>query len=334
MIPRKRRTVALAVAAALALALGIGSAARAQAVANASTVRELTSGGLTRTYRAFHPASAGAHPALVVMLHGGFGTGTQAEGAYGWDAAASRSGFVVAYPDGIGRAWNAGRCCGRPFAEHVDDVAFITAVIRDAETRDGIDPARVYVTGMSNGAIMAYRMACESPVRIAAIGPVAGDLEVPCDRPLAPVSVMAIHGTADGNVPFDGGYGTKGVTHTDHLGVAGSLARWRAIDRCAPADVTVRSAVRTERTACAGETEVVVIAVEGAGHQWPGAKPPPPAAARLLGLDQPSTALDATATLWGFFERHIAAPASRSSAPAPVKAAFVGERPHNLSLTR
>ena len=298
------RFAAVVTAAAVALALTVAAKTAAETPAGAAQVRTLSSGGIARTYRVFRPRSAGAHPALVMMLHGGFGTGQAAENADGWDALAAREGFAVVYPDGLGHAWNAGTCCGLPHARNVDDVAFLTAVVRDAEARDGVDPQRVYVTGLSNGAIMAYRMACEAPIPIAAIGPVAGSLLVPCTAPRGPVSVIAVHGTADQNVPINGGYGTKGVTHTDHLSVAASLARWKAVDRCADPVVTERGTVHVEDAQCAGGTEIELIAVNGAGHQWPGSKPPPAWTARMLDLDPPSTALDATAALWEFFSRH------------------------------
>jgi polyhydroxybutyrate depolymerase len=308
MMAGLRRMPLAATAAALAVAMMLEHGAVATRAQTAgSDVRALTVGGLARTYRMYHPASANARPALVVMLHGGFGSGAEAESAYGWDELASARGFVVAYPDGVARAWNAGRCCGRPYEQKIDDVAFLTAVIRDAEARDGVDPRRVYVTGMSNGAIMAYRLACEAPIPIAAIGPVAGDLEVACAAPRAPVSVLAIHGTADQNVPIGGGLGTKGFTRTEHTSLAASLAKWRAIDRCVAPSGSRQGALATERSSCAAGTDVDAVTIEGAGHQWPGSKPPRAAAVRLLGLDQPSTALDATGALWSFFERHTAA---------------------------
>jgi polyhydroxybutyrate depolymerase len=270
--------------------------------------RELSVGGLTRTYRAVHPPGVPPQPALVVVLHGGFGTGQGAQDAYGWDAVAQSSRVVIAYPDGIGRSWNGGRCCGAAQSRNIDDVAFLTEVIRDLERRDGVDPRRIYVTGMSNGAIMAYRLACEGPIPLAAIGPVAGDLEVPCTSPVVPVSVMAIHGTADQNVPLGGGVGVKSFVKTEHTSVAASLARWRAIDRCQERPATSRRGpVVRETTDCASTgTAVDLITIDGAGHQWPGAKPPSPQAARLLGLDPPSEWLDATDALWSFFQPHVA----------------------------
>lgn len=305
---RARRRQAALVAAALAAACVLAGAARTRADAPnvATEVRAIASGGIARSYRAYHPASATARPALVMMLHGGFGTAQGSEDAYGWDAAAAQHGFVVVYPEGIGRSWNGGRCCGPARARNVDDVAFLTAVVRDAEQRDGVDPRRVYATGMSNGAIMAYRLACEAPLALAAIGPVAGDLEVACDAPHVQVSVLAIHGTADRNVPVGGGVGPKAFTRTEHASLAASLARWRAIDGCGPPASSRSGSVTAQTARCAGGTAVDSLVIEGAEHQWPGSKPPPAAAVRLLGLDQPSTALDATSALWEFFRAHVA----------------------------
>ena len=113
---------------------------------------------------------------------------------------------MVAYPDGVGRAWNVngGGCCGRPQREGVDDVAFITAAVADiAQHRH--QPCAVYVTGMSNGGIMSYTLACTTDI-FAAIGPVAAIQLNPC-RSARPTSVMHIHGTADRLVPYGGGQG-------------------------------------------------------------------------------------------------------------------------------
>ncbi len=112
---------------------------------------------------------------------------------------------------------------------------------------------------------------------------------------------MAIHGTADENVPFAGGVNRKGFVRVSHTSVADSVGRWRAIDRCQEPRSERRGPVLRETSICSGGTAVVLVAIDGAGHQWPGGLPPPPQAARLLGLDPPSTAIDATTTLWYFF---------------------------------
>lgn len=94
------------------------------------------------------------------MLHGGFGSAEQAERAYGWDQLADSAKFVVAYPDGEGRAWNTnGGCCGRPGRQNFDDVGFITAVVNDIGSNVGVDANRVYATSISNGGMMSYALA-------------------------------------------------------------------------------------------------------------------------------------------------------------------------------
>ena len=74
---------------------------------------DISVGGLDRSYGVYRPAGLTGPAPLVVMLHGGFGTGAQAEKSYGWDAQADAGHFVVAYPNGLDRAWDAGGgCCG------------------------------------------------------------------------------------------------------------------------------------------------------------------------------------------------------------------------------
>ncbi|HXX61778.1 MAG TPA: PHB depolymerase family esterase [Candidatus Sulfotelmatobacter sp.] len=268
-----------------------------------SSAGTLASGGRTRTYRIYRPASliAGSPAPLVVFLHGGFGDGAQAEGAYGWDAAADGGRFVVVYPDGISKAWNGGTCCGVPEQEGVDDVGFIRDLVAAVEAGLPIDPARVYATGISNGGIMAYRLACETDL-FAAVGPDSATQLVPCAG-ATPTSVIAIHGLADTRVPYAGGMGS-GVGHVDGPAVPAVLAGWRAIDDCTAPSTTTAGAVTTSLAACSRGRAVELITVAGAGHQWPGGKRMDPVVAAVLGLDQPSTALDATSVIWAFFAVH------------------------------
>ena len=290
------------------LALGFLIALALPCGARAAVTRSLEASGRERTYTVHRPAAlTKAKPApLVIVLHGGFGTGAQAERSYNWDAEADRRGFVAVYPNGIRRAWNAGgTCCGRPNRENVDDVNFLTQLIRTVSRSENIDPHRIYLTGMSNGAAMAYRYACEGSVPVAAIGPVSGSLAYACSTPRA-VSVMEIHGLDDRNIPSAGGHGEKAATDVQWLGVGRTLAPFRAADDCGSADVRHTGVVRTTTWHCASGREVVLIAVAGAGHQWPGAHPERGLVAFVLRLDRPSQALDATDVLWAFFARHSA----------------------------
>lgn len=259
----------------------------------------VTSGGLDRTYHVYVPVRHAASPPLVVVLHGGFGTGAGAEAAYRWDALADREGFVMLYPDGLQRAWNAGDCCGQPLARGVDDVAFIETAIRATARTYATNPDRLYVTGISNGGMMTYRLACESALPIAAIAPVAATVAVPCEHPQH-VSVLHVHGLADRNVPIGGGPG-NGFVHVTYRPVASAIAVFRAADDCAAPVTTTAGPVTTARSACRDGKVVELITIAGAGHQWPGAVAPPARAAAILRLDPPSTALDATESIWAFF---------------------------------
>jgi polyhydroxybutyrate depolymerase len=267
-----------------------------------SSEQTLTVGGIQRDYRIFVPTPVPANSPLVIMLHGGFGTAQQAEDSYGWDAEAASAHFVVAYPDGLHRAWNVGGgCCGEPGTDNVDDVAFISAVVASIESRMSIDHARVFATGISNGGMMAYRLACDTSI-FAAIGPDSATLLGDCPNP-HPVSVIHIHGLADQKVRFSGGAG-DGYATIDGPPVESVIARFERADGCASAAATTAGVVTTSiASGCADGRAVELITIAGAGHQWPGSAASP-LREKLLGADPPSTALDATSTIWAFFAAH------------------------------
>ncbi len=283
----------------------MGGRSRMMGGGAAVPVSSITVGGVQRQYIVHRPTSltgATAVP-LVVMLHGGFGSADQAQRAYGWDAAADRHGFVVVYPNGIGRTWNAGTCCGPAMRDGVDDVGFIDALVTELIRAQGIDPTRVYAAGMSNGAMMSYRLACELPGRFAAIGPVAGSMTVHCAR-AAPTSVCHIHGLADDRVPFSGGVGPRGFAKDARPSIPSVMDIWRAVDGCTTPTMNHNGFVHTQSADGPNGVNVTLITIDGAGHQWPGGRAAPPRAARALGIDPPSTAIDATSTLWQFFAAH------------------------------
>jgi polyhydroxybutyrate depolymerase len=267
--------------------------------------QSLSAGGVDRTFELYRPEGLSGPAPLVVMLHGGYGDGVQAERAYNWDAEADGGHFLVAYPDGIDRAWNAGTCCGIPKNRNIDDVGFITAMVATISAQIPIDPARVYVTGMSNGAMMALRLGCQSDL-FAAIAPVAGTLLTDCSH-AAPTSVLQIHGTADDRVPYDGGPGKAktfaGAPNVDGPSVSAVNATWRGINGCGAPATSSAGAVTTQTADCPGGRTVELISVAGAGHQWPGGVPSP-LAQRVGDIPPPSNALNATDTIWQFFSAH------------------------------
>jgi polyhydroxybutyrate depolymerase len=278
------------------------------ALTGAAHAAELADGGRTRSYLVHRPADLGrANPApLVIVLHGGFGSGAQAEKSYNWDAEADHNGFVVVYPDGIGRSWNAGGiCCGPAQRKAVDDVGFLTHLIETVSRSENIDRSRIYLTGISNGAAMAYRYGCEGPLPVAAIGGVSGSFSTACPKTHA-VSVMEIHGLDDRSIPFAGGHGKRAATKVEWQGAQQTLDAFRKADRCAAPSLQQNGPLQTATSHCAGGHDVVLIAIAGAGHQWPGGQRERGLVPWLLRLDPPSTALDATSTLWAFFRTHSA----------------------------
>ncbi len=290
------RLLALGVALLLLVGCSGPSSATPQGFTVGSTAHSISAGGLDRSYRVYVPAGLPPAAPLVVMLHGGFGSADQAEQAYGWNQLADREKFVVAYPDGVGRAWNSlGGCCGRPARQGIDDVGFIAAVVDEVAANVSVDRARIYATGISNGGMMSYALACGTDV-FAAIGPDSATQLDPCAAP-RPTSVMAIHGTADRLIRYDGEPGV-GVAHIDGPPVPDVNAFWRNVDRCANPTVTATGAVTTSTADCADGRGVTLITIDGAGHQWPGSQPV------REGADPPSDALDATTTLWAFFAAH------------------------------
>ena len=286
----RRLLTALALTVAASLALTGCGALRDDGPAAGAEVRTLTVDGVDRSYRLYVPDELSDDPALVVMMHGGLGSARQAEGAYGWNDEADAGGFVVAYPDGMGRVWNAGDCCGRSTA---DDVGFITALVGDLQSEFGVSPTRTFATGMSNGAMMSYTLACDTDL-FAAIAPVAGTIVTPCDNP-APVSVLHIHGLDDGKVRMDGEPG-EGPGDVDGLPIADVNALWRGVDDCAEPVVVEEWAVTTSTSDCAVGRRVVLVTVADAGHQWPGS------IGREGAADQPVDTPDATALIWEFFD--------------------------------
>ncbi len=285
---RRRRVLLAAAVAVASIAVPVGSGSAQGASRTTGTV---ASDGSVRTYRLYVPGSLrpGSQRALVLVLHGFGGSAAQAERAYGWDAEASRHGFVVAYPQGLRRAWNDAGLDRQP---KVDDVAFLVRLIDRLSTRFAVEPGRVYVAGMSNGGFMAERLACDAADRLAAIGAVAASRRAAC-APSRPVSVMHVHGLEDPLVAWAGSAGGPIGAYRSQPAIA---AGWRAVDDCGAVTVAGTGGKVRRETAegCAEGTGVVLVTIASAVHEWPGATRAPTSAATY----------DTTAELWRFFAAH------------------------------
>lgn len=233
-----------------------------------------------RSYRIDLPDDRAAAP-MIVALHGGGGGADQFARSSGLSRPANRMGYAVIYPQGTGRAatWNGGYCCGAAQRQGVDDAAFLDAVVADAARRFGLDAGRVYVTGMSNGAIMAETYGALRPGRLKAVAGVAGTMDTRRYRVTAVVPLLVIHGTADTSVPYAGGQGESGLTRTRFASVASVeaafLAPHPALARTDAVIDPVADGMRVlERryTDTAGRVQLRVLTVEGGGHAWPGSR--------------------------------------------------------------
>ncbi len=237
------------------------------------------------------------------------------------DAAADRDGYIAAYPNGSGGiggrllTWNAGSCCGPAAVSRVDDVGFSLALLDDISKRVPIDRTRVYATGLSNGSMMAYRLAAEAPERIAAVAGVAGAMTLPRFAPRLAVPVLHVHSVDDERALYGGGLGPAFPftnTRVLHQPVDDMIAQWLAHDDCprqpqvaAPVsgkpdrpDVS-HTATRYTYAPCRDGTEVILWKLTGAGHVWPGGiqnyLP--------LLLGPGTTVIDVNAEMWRFFSR-------------------------------
>jgi polyhydroxybutyrate depolymerase len=224
-----------------------------------------------RTYRVYRPENELAHPGLVIVLHGSFGGGLQIENTTGFDAQADRLGWIAVYPDGVADGWDAFGS-GPTWGSHpgADDISFMSQLIMHFESTDNVDPNRVYITGHSRGGMMAYRLGCAFSGVVAAIAPVSGNMatasgsaDVPC--PLtSPVSVLAIHGTADGTIPMAGG-----KVDIIYSPMADVIAKWRSLDGCgATSQVSVNGWETTTVWSCAGGSTVSTEIQAGGCHCW------------------------------------------------------------------
>ncbi|MBY0423556.1 MAG: hypothetical protein K2Q06_14715, partial [Parvularculaceae bacterium] len=202
------------------------------------------------------------------------------------------------------RSWNAGAETGSSASVRgVDDAGFLRALIDDWVAAGRVDPDRIYVTGFSNGAGMAFRAGVDLSDRVAAIAPVANALLTPAERLARPVSLIMIWGDADPLNPYGGGKVRRTAGSVERPGAAASLQRWRGLIGC---DAAKRATQKIEPTVtldvsgpCKDGSEAVLYSIAGMGHQWPGGN------VVLRSISGPgSDALDATETIWRFFERH------------------------------
>ncbi len=275
----------------------------------------MVSGGTSRQYEIFRPTGITGPAPAVFLLHGGGGTGAQLERFTDFDRVAASAGIVAVYPQGLDREWNDHR--GPGAQSEADDEGFLLDLIDRLAAKGLVDPARVYIAGISNGGLMALDMACSHADRIAGIAVVAASFPVGyrCN-PARALPTIFVHGTQDRFIPFEGGRiagqfsAERGnvVSAEETVDFFVRAANCRTRDRQSladpsPPDGTHVTIFRYGGCQTGGAVESVIV--EGGGHSWPGARQ-----GFLLDhlLGPASRAVDTSAELWRFFSDAARAP--------------------------
>ncbi len=305
-------------------------AASAWVLADGATeTLEIVVDGIGRTALVHVPADSpsGDRLPLVLVFHGSALNGRIMEEITGFSDLAEQEEFIAAYPNGSGPSsvlsWNAGSCCSFALEQDIDDVWFADALLDELVARYPVDPARVYAAGFSNGGMLAYVLAIERPERFAAVAVVSGAMFASQEPSGVPMPILIIHGTDDAVIPYVGGWGalrTLSRKTEPALAAADAVAFWIANNNCEDVAYTTtseRNARIQTYSGCGAGGDVVLITLLEGLHGWPVVAANPnaflltdDAVDIFSGMEDEipwdlfEIGLDATETIWAFFERH------------------------------
>ena len=316
----KSLSILAAVIFLLCLGCQVGASKGSPAAGLKTITKTLTHDGVSRTYHIYLPPGFSKQKSapLVLALHGGGGRGKlfndqTSEGTL--EKAADKRGVVIVYPEGINKQWNDGRTDILRSKKARDDVGFLSALIDKMVENYGVDPRRVYSTGISNGGFMSIRLAMELSEKVTAIAPVTAQISVAIKdkTPQLPISIMVVNGTKDPLVPYNGGHIRLfrfGRSRGEILSTAETIDRFRRHNGCGKSprrsklndlDPNDGTSVEIEKFDCAkNNTEVVLVKVIGGGHTWPGGKQY--LSSRFVGTV--SRDINASEMILDFFLRH------------------------------
>lgn len=269
--------------------------------------------GTNRYYKLHVPKSYQIKnpPPLIMSLHGGGGDMNiqSNDNFYHIISKSEEAGFLAVFPNGFSKfksgklaTWNAGKCCGDARDKESDDILFIKNILIDLNQRIKFNNDKVFAIGMSNGAMMSYRIACELPHLFHAIAAVAGtDNTERCEAKDA-ISIMHIHARDDDHVQFNGGIGKNAVDAkkiTNFNSVKNTIDKWKQINKCTETKKTLKKnkdVICEEYSECLNKTKVRWCFTSNGAHSWPGGKKP------YNRGSSPSNAISATNEIWTFFK--------------------------------
>lgn len=269
--------------------------------------------GRDRKYLLYIPLSydASRSTPLLLFFHGGGGHMEQAAKDYGWREKSEKEGFILAFPNGSSRfrrgrfaTWNAGECCGYARDSKIDDVGFVKRVISDIARKANVDNGKIFAVGMSNGGMLAHRLACEMADTFKAVASVAGTDNTNSCGPSRPISVMHIHAKDDTHVLFGGGMGEGAFRDeskvTDFTSAPETINRWiirNHADNTPRRILDVPGVYADLYTSKQNNAQIELVVTDSGGHSWPGGK--------SVRGKRPSQAVVANDIIWGFFVRQL-----------------------------
>lgn len=253
---------------------------------------------------------------LVICLHSGGETADNFARITrrGFNKLSETSNFVVAYPEALNNYWNDARTDSISLSHYdeIDDVGFIDKVIDYAIDSFRIDPSNIFVTGLSEGGLMTFRLACEIPQKIKGFATVAASLSldqlVDC-RADTTVSLLAINGTRDPILPYSGGQIIiDEMEQGSVLPIEDAINFWlkesECTDKSSTRDISNRDTfdeTRSEKiiySNCKYGNKIVLIKVNNGGHTWPGGRQ----YEGQRNIGKTSKDFNATAEIWKFFK--------------------------------
>ncbi len=280
-------------------------------------------GSDARTYILHTPATHAGHCPLVLVLHGGGGAAQTMHDLTGFDRVADANGFVVAYPQGLGKVWNDGGSDLTEGKHPRDDVAFMRELVKDVGRQIPIDEKQVFACGFSNGGCLAARLVLEAHDLVCAVAMVSSGLyeRVATSHPNPnPAPVLFIEGVNDPCYLYNGGMSKgpnfggmfRGTEHGRILSTEDAIAFWCKVNGCGdkpeiakvPHVTADNTSTTYKRWAGKQGNDVVAYIVDGGGHCWPGGAQYFPV--NVIG--KTTYDFSASQAIWRFFQRHASVP--------------------------
>lgn len=242
---------------------------------------------------------------VVFVFHGGLGSPDNVERMAKLTEKADKEGFVVIYPYGTGPfdkkllTWNTWECCGYAHKKNIDEIEYVKSILMEIKEKFSVDSTMIFATGISNGGMMCYLLACELSNEFAAIAPVVATMfdENQCDSD-SELSMVIFNSLDDKHIPYEGGIGEESIVQVDKMPVEKVVDFWTKRFNCSFVNKSEAESYHKITFKNQSETEIVFYRMLSGGHSWPGGEK-----GRLL-ADRPVKDVSATDIIWEFFKNH------------------------------